>query len=616
MTEQKHYPIEIDPAILELLGPSLYTNIYYVLAELIANSWDADASNVWIDASDKSISVEDDGKGMSYASKEINQYLAVAKGTRQSDEQAVTKTFKRPRMGRKGIGKLAALAVSNDVQVKTISNHEKSGFTLSRVIPPNKQLNPIDENNITLNHGQENGTLIEMLNPEYQLPKQTATIKRNLIKFFPQVNDKFQIHVSLNGKTETLSSFEEEVGGKLETITLFGENQNIVNFLPRDFDSELKIEESPIIQTISLKDREGKDVNIEQKIYGWIGSYASTRGQKGDKSDFPDNFIAIYSHRKLGQFNILEQAGSNRLNEVYLVGQLFIDSFEETNLPDMATSNRQGYKTDDPRYQTMIEWAESAVKKASELRDKAVTKRKKQKKIEKLNKAKENEESLKKSVDEALQTIYDATESEKFEEKKEKISEALQKVGTKALKSKENARKILISQTSKDSKINDCIYEMLIFNNFTPEEIIYTNANSARGEDRLKSKIPAGTDIWAYLREFFVTTFSDNKIYVFYIWSDNVKNSHGAVVEQGAGWVIQADHAVVKYGECKPEPPLKIGNPYFEVKDSSDLLTISQNDFDTFYEYIAKVCSMFEKTPKTLDQNRKKFEEFGNFLQY
>ena len=37
MTE-KEYKIEIDPGILELLGPSLYTNIYYVLAELIANA--------------------------------------------------------------------------------------------------------------------------------------------------------------------------------------------------------------------------------------------------------------------------------------------------------------------------------------------------------------------------------------------------------------------------------------------------------------------------------------------------------------------------------------------------------------------------------------------------
>ena len=42
-TNEKEYEINVDPRILELLGPNLYTNIYYVLAELIANAYDADA---------------------------------------------------------------------------------------------------------------------------------------------------------------------------------------------------------------------------------------------------------------------------------------------------------------------------------------------------------------------------------------------------------------------------------------------------------------------------------------------------------------------------------------------------------------------------------------------
>ena len=37
-TPTKKYRLEVDPRILELLGPNLYTNIYYVLAELIANA--------------------------------------------------------------------------------------------------------------------------------------------------------------------------------------------------------------------------------------------------------------------------------------------------------------------------------------------------------------------------------------------------------------------------------------------------------------------------------------------------------------------------------------------------------------------------------------------------
>ena len=63
--KEKEYKLNIDPRILELLGPSLYTNIYYVLAELIANAYDADAHNVYIIANKDDITVEDDGKGMS-----------------------------------------------------------------------------------------------------------------------------------------------------------------------------------------------------------------------------------------------------------------------------------------------------------------------------------------------------------------------------------------------------------------------------------------------------------------------------------------------------------------------------------------------------------------------
>ena len=60
----KKYRLAVDPRILELLGPNLYTNIYYVLAELIANAYDADAKNVYIIANKDDIRVEDDGPGL------------------------------------------------------------------------------------------------------------------------------------------------------------------------------------------------------------------------------------------------------------------------------------------------------------------------------------------------------------------------------------------------------------------------------------------------------------------------------------------------------------------------------------------------------------------------
>ena len=75
-----------------------------------------------------------------------------------------------------------------------------------------------------------------------------------------------------------------------------------------------------------------------------------------ESSDFPDNFISLYANDKMGEFNILPVVGANRLNESYVVGQLYIDLFELSELPDMALSNRQGYKSDDPRYIKVIEY--------------------------------------------------------------------------------------------------------------------------------------------------------------------------------------------------------------------------------------------------------------------
>ena len=100
----KNYKLNIDTRILELLGPNLYTNIYYVLAELIANAYDADARNVYITASEDAIRVEDDGHGMSYEEGDIDNYLHVAKESRKTSADSKTRSGTRPKMGRKGVG--------------------------------------------------------------------------------------------------------------------------------------------------------------------------------------------------------------------------------------------------------------------------------------------------------------------------------------------------------------------------------------------------------------------------------------------------------------------------------------------------------------------------------
>ena len=61
----KEYKLKVSPRMLELLSKDLYTNMYFVLAELIANAYDADAENVYVFIDENEIRVEDDGAGMS-----------------------------------------------------------------------------------------------------------------------------------------------------------------------------------------------------------------------------------------------------------------------------------------------------------------------------------------------------------------------------------------------------------------------------------------------------------------------------------------------------------------------------------------------------------------------
>ena len=96
---EKEYKINVDPRILELLGPNLYTNIYYVLAELIANAYDADAKNVYIISNKDDIRIEDDGHGMSYENGDVAKFLNVAGVSRTSDKDSYTRSNTRKKMG-------------------------------------------------------------------------------------------------------------------------------------------------------------------------------------------------------------------------------------------------------------------------------------------------------------------------------------------------------------------------------------------------------------------------------------------------------------------------------------------------------------------------------------
>lgn len=340
----KEYKINFDARILELLGPNLYTNIYYVLAEMIANAYDAEAKNVYIVSNKDDIRIEDDGHGMSYEGGDIAKYLNVAGISRVTEDDSMTKSGERRKMGRKGVGKLAALSVSENVDVMTVANGEKSGFVLSRHPEEGNKLKPISESEINFEFISDHGSAIVMRYPQYRLHTTLTAVKRNLLKIFPLVNSDFRIHIIRGSESVIIDDFEKNIMGELSTLITLGESfSDLCSLVPDLYPSKrsVLVEQKATKEIpVTLKDSKGVEHEYHLKIEGWIGTYKSTRGRKAEMTDFPDNFISLFANKKLGEFNILPTVGQNKLNEVYVVGQLHVDLFELTELPDMALSNR------------------------------------------------------------------------------------------------------------------------------------------------------------------------------------------------------------------------------------------------------------------------------------
>lgn len=614
--ETKKYKIEIDPRILELLGPNLYTNIYYVLAELIANAYDADAHNVYIISEPNAIRVEDDGHGMSYSKGGIAKYLGVAKLSRTNELDSLT-DLGRQKMGRKGIGKLAALSVSENVDVLTVSAGEKSGFVLSRHPLKDGILLPIEEKNISFKKIDNHGTAIIMKNPEYHLHKTNDAIKRNIVNIFPLIDQDFKIHViNIDGKDDVIERLDEVFAKSLcSIITLGDEFKNLAKKVKIPYPDKkeilIDVRESHCIP-LQMKNTQGEMKSYNLIVKGWIGAYESTKGRKRDISDFPDNFISLYAHKKMGEFNILPKVGKNSLIESFIVGQLYVDLFELSELPDMALSNRQGYKSDDLRYEAVINYVRKILlpaiinKRSTYAALKNAAAQKKQ-----LNEQKKKEETLKRAVDnfrrKAGNTIYDT-----IKENKNYTSEQVHKVVEKAIndnipdfglkKIVDSAKKkLLISQTGADKDLSDLVYNFLLFNGVPAKEIIYSNC------DESVSRIPSDVSIYDYLRDFFVNSYSDQKIHVVFITSQHITCSFGTMSEIGAAWITKADHRIINVDGFRPQKPLDDGVVWQTTMiDEDGNISMTKLNADLFCEKIESLCTKLGYTPKDRKTNMTK----------
>jgi hypothetical protein len=144
---KKEFHIRILGRLLEHLGVQMYKHRDAAIAELVANSWDAGAKNIWITLPEENvynqltseILIEDDGCGMNEEDLQ-DKYLVIGRNRRTAEG---SEEFNgRKVMGRKGIGKLAGFGIAANMTIETWIENRSIELTLNLNLLKN---NPITE---------------------------------------------------------------------------------------------------------------------------------------------------------------------------------------------------------------------------------------------------------------------------------------------------------------------------------------------------------------------------------------------------------------------------------------------------------------------------------------
>ena len=135
MTAEATLRLPFHGRIIDALGTQMYNCPAAVIAEVIANAWDADATDVNVQlpdtlGDDAEIVVTDNGVGMTLDECQ-SLYLSIGRN-RRKDVGTRRRLSNRPVLGRKGIGKFSGFGIANILHVRTTSKAtgEHTAFTL------------------------------------------------------------------------------------------------------------------------------------------------------------------------------------------------------------------------------------------------------------------------------------------------------------------------------------------------------------------------------------------------------------------------------------------------------------------------------------------------------
>ena len=565
------YRIKIDRQVIKLLGEHLYGDTPSVINELIANAYDARAENVWITIKTVSpfeIEIQDDGIGMT--SREINKYfLNIGYNRRTATElqESLAKHGYRDDMGQKGIGKLSVFALSKSVDLISTRNGVTVGCNMdfdlicsSRKGQPTSIDNPmIDQEKLSAN---KSGTKVILHNVSKDLSRSYKFIKNSILRSFVLNNGVLHIYIRKDNESFeeirrssftafsqmdtilTISEGYREIEEKVKQNEIEKEYKRILRYedLVEDTKNERKnkrLDQLPISLKVFDKDRKNQ-IDFDFNFSGWIGTvknaesfkamlrengYSDEEIESKDIMTIDDNRISVYSRGKVGEYNILPKLKTKAQDDAYIIGEIYVDDFENDLLVDMATSNRRGYQEDDPRYEALCRNLKLVVsrvvsakqkidKKKKDDKQKQETKEIEEKFIEGQNKSKHVFMSM---PDEDIKDIEDD-----FKQFSRAVS-----LGYKT----HQYTHLLISHKQDDVRVyGDFLIELLISINPDLKSIITFTSNP-------EYSIRKGDNIFEELKKCFRPDY-----YVVFLFTKSFYDSNACLAEAGAAWATNTQY--------------------------------------------------------------------------
>lgn len=394
--EKQNIPFTMNYNALKMFGRQLYSNAWAAISELVANGFDANAKNVflYIDMKEKrntTIELFDDGIGMNDEDLK-SKYVRIGRNRR-------TENNKDTAAGRKGIGKLAALYLSDKYQIIIRKDNEVSAWgvdvsDMDDEDTPSLKPIPYGEVNIVCDKywnstAITHGTMIRLEGVDLKRIGEAAidALKHKLSNYFQFDSIQNKLNVCII-KSNNDSILFEPVVKKIAFDNMFAiytSDKNLVKTTKttvsmsyrnklhetKSYTKEIEINDFPDY-VINPKTRDkfltegkividGKEKNY--KLTGWIGIHSSIDKDDAVNNDsryvknkfYNPNQIRVYVRGKLFNDSILSSLPLVGAFVNYIEGEIAFEILDENDLDDIATSNRQDFSFIDERVNLLNE---------------------------------------------------------------------------------------------------------------------------------------------------------------------------------------------------------------------------------------------------------------------